>query len=283
MGNMLQLTISVVMILSLFHLHNEVSAQSSLQIDQWIKQLESEDWEIREAAANSLIGLPQEFITDKVMKALVNELEREGLRKSASEGQQEYYGWLHDALAATRDNRVFPFIARIGAPTALIKYGDKGIVAILKRLDATTTCSARYYDIEVLSETLQQKPDGYVAQGRKSITDGYVAKGKIRTSIKEAIVKELDRSKHPDKSVEWFDIRAQECGNVRSRIARGLGYLAETGDNEALSILKTMAEKDPYFLDFSKRKDYKGPQMEYPVREDVQKILKELQKNEKKK
>lgn len=246
---------------------NEVLAQTPQQVDQLIKHLESKDWKKREAAASSLIGLPQELRTDKVMKALVDELERERLRKSAEEGQAEYYSWLFDALAATRDDRVFPFFARIGSPTALIKFGDKGIPYILEKLSEKKNCNERTAFVHYLGEALKPKEKGYVAQGA------------IRESIKKALLKAMNESKHPDKNIEWFEYRARECANVRIYIVRALGYFAETGDTDILPIIESLAKDDPYFA-VTKKTKQKGP---YDVREEAQKILEKLKANEKKK
>jgi hypothetical protein len=149
----------------------------------------------------------------------------------------------------------------------LVQFGDKGVDAILKKLDSATNCSEEFASVRFLADVLQIKKQGYVAQG---VT---------REKIKKMIIKVLDKSKQPDESVEWFEKRARECANVRVEIAIALGYLAETGDNEALPIIKTLAEKDPYFIDLSKKKDYKGPNKKYIVREEAQKIFERLKIN----
>lgn len=264
----------VALALIVFYASSDVMAQSSQQIDQWVQQLQSSNWRDRQVAASNLVMLPQELKNENVKAALIAELEREfdRVRKREFEkcpncddgGEMGYYIWLFNFVSNMRDDQAFSLFARIGVPTALVKYGDKGIVAILEKLDVATSCDERFFPIKVLSETLQQKKEGYVAQG------------KIRNSIKESIIKALDKSKHPDESVEWYEKRARECANVRVQIVKALGYLAEAGDKDVLPIIKTLAEKDPYFLDLSKKKGYKGPGKKYLVREEAQKVIEKL-------
>lgn len=265
----------ITLALIVFCANSSVMAQSAQQIDQWTAQLNSKDWRDRQTAASSLMELPVKLRTERIRRALIAELksEHDKIQKGTFEkcldceegvGELGYADWLLDTVSNFKDDEAFSFFVQIGYTPALLKYGDRGIVAIVKKLDAATSCNARFFDIKVLSEILKQEKGSDIAQG------------KIRNSIKASIIKALDKSKHPDKSVEWFDIRAKECGNVRIQIARALSYLPEAGDNEAMPIIITLAENDPYFVDLSKKKDYKGPEKIYFVRDEAQKIVDRL-------
>jgi len=252
--------------------HNYVMAQSSPQINHWVEQLQSSNWRDRQMAASSLINLPVELKTREVKSALIAELEREFERIQKREfekclncddgDEMGYYTWLFDSISNMKDDQAFALFIRIGVPTALAKYGDKGIIAILEKLDTTTSCNEKYAPIRVLEETLKQKAEGYIAQG------------KVRSSIKKSMINELDKSKQPNTSVEWYEKRARECANVRVQIVRALSHLAEAGDKEVLPLIKELAENDPYFINLRKNKDDKGPEKKYLVREEAYKFLK---------
>ncbi len=164
----------------------------------------------------------------------------------------------------------------LGGGTAVARslhnIGESAIDPLIKKLHDQVV---GYRSSAAYALGLFLKPDG----------GEYIAKDEIREKIKHALIKELKnpRNKNPEKNIEWYEVRAEERAEVRLNIVRGLGYLAVTGDNEVIPMIKSAAEEDPYFLDMSKKKNYQGPQKRYSVREEAQKILEKLKANENKK
>jgi|SRR3990172_2784965 len=244
---------------------NNVLAQSTTDIDGWIKQLQSQNWQERENAVLNLLSLPAVQKTDNVIKALIDELERENYKKVYEGEEGEYLSMLLKGVAAMRDDRAFPLLKKIGAPDGLIQYGDKGVVAILDNLKRKPTCNEKYYSVRILTESLQLKKAGYVAHGT------------IRQKIKKDMLKMLEESKHPDKNknIEWYDYRARECARVRFQITRALGYFAETGDAEVLPYIESLAKHDPYYW-VPKGKPDDESNRKYDVRDEAKTVIDEL-------
>jgi len=217
-----------------------------------------------------LLALPESMKTDTVKKVLIDELEKEfdRIQKGDFEkclncddgGEQGYYSWLFDAVSDMKDDRAFPLFVRIGSPTALVKYGDKGVRAILEILKTKSTCNAKSASIEALVKVLAPNKEGYVAQGA------------IREQTKKALMKTLEESKHPDKKIEWHEYRARECANVRIYIVRAAGYLAESEDVEILPIIESLAKNDPYYWIPGGKRDEESNR-KYDVRDEAQKVL----------
>ncbi len=109
--------------------------------------------------------------------------------------------------------------------------------------------------------------------------------GETKKKIKQELIKELNnvRNRNPEQSIPWYEIRARERADVRRNIVTALGYLAESGDKEVVPIIESLAKDDPFFLDMSRKKDYKGPVKKYLVREEAEKILEKLKADERKK
>jgi len=103
----------------------------------------------------------------------------------------------------------------------------------------------------------------------------------MKDKIKKAFLDELKDplNKNPDIGIDWYEHRASERASVRRSILQGLGYLALSGDNDVLFLIKSAAEEDPYYLDMSKKTNYTGPKKRYMVREEAQKILDSLKAN----
>jgi len=166
---------------------NEVSAQSQEQIDKWIKQLESSDWRKREEASNMLSGLKPELRTDTVMNALIAEIERCGKNmKGMEEGEAETCRALFYSVAALQDDRAFPYYVRVGSPVALVKYGDKGIKAILEQLDSWKSCAEKIMVVDVLGDAINQGAGRYKKKG-------YIAQGPVKEGVNQ------DRAKFPER------------------------------------------------------------------------------------
>ena len=207
--------------------------------------------------------------TDEVKKALISEMENEfdRIQKGINdEGEQEYYSWLYDEVSNMKDERALPFFLKLGSPTALAKYGDKGVFAIVENLNKISTCSEELASVHILAEVVQQKEQGYTAQGV------------VRQSVKKAMLDTLKKSKQPQQNIEWYEKRARECANVRTEIVKGLGHLAETGDADVIPVIKSIAVDDPFYVDMSKMKDHKGPEKKYLVREEAQNVIQKLRK-----
>ena len=152
-------------------LSNTITAQSPEDIDKWVKQLKLKNWREREKAASALTRLPQEEKTANVRKALTDELAREydvltnrGSKerirdRGEEDGEWDYYIWLFNSLSS--DELAFPLMERIGVPEVLVKYGDKGVLAVLKKLDLSTNCNDEFESVRVLTATLMSDKEGY--------------------------------------------------------------------------------------------------------------------------
>jgi hypothetical protein len=257
------------------------SAQPQDQdIDHWIKQLQDRDWRVREDAFSKLALLPPKLKTDKVKKALINELanELEKIETNNIEacpdndcgegGEEGYFNSLMETVAELHDERALPLFIKIGSPTFLVKFGDKGVNIILQNLDTKTKCGERLASVKILSEVLRQDKHGYVAQGS------------IRQGIKKIMINTLEQSQNPDKNIEWYKQRATECANVRIYIVRAFGSFAESGDEDVVPIIKSIAEKDSYDrANLSNKPNDQRAGNKYIVREEAQKILENLKNN----
>jgi hypothetical protein len=238
------------------------------------KLANNQDWRARREVAWELHLIPNDVKSDEVRKALIDELMREYEKLKAGKMREcrdsidcddevQYYSWLFDIVADMKDDRAFPFFKNLGSSIALLKYGDKGIEEILKNIESKN-CGEADADLYCLEKAVEPKEAGYIA------------KGAVREKIKQKLIKSLNKYKHPEKGIEWYEVRTRECAGARLQIVRALGHLAETGDAGVLPTIKTLAQEDPYFLDLSKKKDYTGPQKKYLVREEAQKVLEGL-------
>ena len=207
-------------------------------VDELIKQMQSPKWQDREQAVSRLVALPEGAKTDAVKKILIDELEKEfdRIQKGTFEGdgEQEYYSELYDEVSNMRDERALPFFIKLGSPTALAKYGDKGIPVILEKLDKTATCSESLAYVHILAEALEKKEQGYTPVGA------------TRQSIKKTMITALKKYKQPQENIEWYEKRARECANVRMEVVKGLGHLAETSEADVIPIIKSIAMDDPF-------------------------------------
>jgi len=214
-----------------------------------------------------------QYITNEIISVAEADQKREEYL-SAGEAGELYISQLVKALGNTHDPRAVPYLMRFfGGGTAvdrsLVKIGDAAIDPLLLKL---SNDSPGYRSSAALALSLFLKPN----------QQGSAAKGKEKDKIKEALIKEWRNpiNQNPERSIQWYGIRAQERANVRRNIITALGYLAETEDKDVVPIIESAAEKDPYYLDMSKKKDYTGPQKRYPVREEASKILERLKEKE---
>lgn len=185
-----------------------------------------------------------------------------------------YYSAIIDALGNTRDARAIPYlIDNLGSGTAvsrsLRKIGSAAIDPLIIKLHS---------DVVGYRERAAHALGMFLRPDDKQHLDN----NEIREKIKKAFLEELkvSRNQNPDKSIDWYEIRSSELASVRKNILQGLGYLAEAGDNNVLFLIKSAAEKDPYYLDMSKKSNYSGPKKRYIVREEARKILDRLNNNE---
>jgi len=254
-------------LLLIFCAANEVLAQTPGQIDQLVKQLGSKEWQKREQAASTLMNLPPELRSEKVMVALVKELEKQfftGGHKYEGEGEMEYSMWLMNAIASLQDDRAFPLIVKIGAPSAILRYGDKGMLAMIDKLKDMEACgSRREAFITYLGKAIEKKDKDYVAQGE------------IAKKIKRVLVEALEVSRHPTIKGERSEGIARECAGVRGRAVKALGVLADSGDTEVLPIIESLSKGDPYYW-VPKGKPDEESNRKYDVREEAQKVIDEL-------
>jgi hypothetical protein len=242
--------------------------QNKADIEQNLKKINSANWEERADAAFWLAALPPELKTKQVKKALINELDKEFTRvskESVESGESEYYSYLFDVVAEMKDDMAFPVFVKIGSPTALVKYGDKGIAIILNKLDYNS-CTELSAPINTLCKVLNHQNNDI------KITP------ETKEKVKRAIIKALNESKQPKENIEWFEIRASECAFIRQVAVRALGYLANEGERDLIPIIEDLAKNDPYYLDFSKKKNYQGERKKYLVREEAQKALEKLRR-----
>ena len=93
-------------------------------------------------------------------------------------------------------------------------------------------------------------------------------------TVSDAFITKLYKSSITEEIVN--EIRAKERANIRGNILKGLGHLAKSGDSSVIPLIRSAAEDDPYSIDMSKKTNFKGPQKRYTVREEAQKILKEV-------
>ena len=68
------------------------------------------------------------------------------------------------------------------------------------------------------------------------------------------------------------------CMTYKLWAIRGLGEIAMQGDKEVIPLIEKVSKEDKFFRDYSKKPNYTGPKIRYPVREEAQKILEKLKK-----
>ena len=212
-------------------------------------------------------------LTDEIIETILNLAEKEQKGKEYTmrgELGEEYLSQLIIALGNTKNPRAIPYLIEyLGSGTSvahsLHRIGEPAIDPLIKKLhdEMIGNRSSASYALGLFL-----KPD----------EDGYLAKVEVREKIKWSLIKELgdSRNKQPEKSIEWYKFRAEERAEVRTNIVRALGYLAGSGDTDVIPLIESAAEGDPYFLDMSKKKDYRGPEKKYSVREEAQKVLKKI-------
>jgi hypothetical protein len=193
----------------------------------WLSQLQHPDWRKRERAAVYLTNLQPEFMNDTVRIALISELEKqfEKIRKGDFEpcldcddgGEEGYYSWLFEAIAKMRDERALPLFSRIGSPTALAYYGERGIRVVLDNLKRTGVRGASG-TIVILSRVVDRERGGFA---------GYVATGEVLKEIKESLIMAAKDS-IADDLVRVFGIRG----------------LKNIGEGDVLPILEAIAMTD---------------------------------------
>lgn len=253
--------------------------ESEEQINQWIEQLNAEDWRTRSIAVSHLDHLKENQKTEKVKNSLINLLrkeiiiEKDGKEyirtaiKSQGEGEgfMEYIGLLLDAVANLRDVRTIPIFVEYTSwgRRMLPEIGEPAVEPLIEKLNNSMNAVTAF----TLGEMVKPKDKGYVA------------KGKTREKIKQSLIKALEKSKHPtDKKIEWYEHRAMKFAVIRRAVVHALGNF---GDADVIPRIKKIAKEDPYFQDFTKKKNYKGPKKRYMVREEAERVLKQLEANKK--
>lgn len=243
-------------------------AQAEIETSQSLQQLQSDDWQVRQDAAYILNQLPESMKTDQIKKALIEELEKEYIKINSGEyykgsgdhgNEEDYYSWLFDVVSDFVDDRAFPIFVMIGSPTALIKYGEKGLDVIIEDFEKKDCFEGQAY-IYVFNKWLKQKSESHVVSGKKQ-----------KEKIKKALLKGIDKFRDPPKVQENYEPKASMCATARINILKSLAIMAESGDQETTSKIMQIAKDDPYIN--SKNE----PEQKYIVREEANKILEKLQ------
>jgi hypothetical protein len=221
---------------------------------------------------NSELPLSKETVEQILILAEKEQKEKESTTKG--ELGELYYSAIIDALGNTRDSRAVPFLAGYffdsgtAVSKSLRKIGPAAIDPLIAKLHDDVV-GFRASAANALGFLL--KPDD----------SEYVATNELREKIKKVLIQELkeSRNQNPDKGIPWYEIRAQERAQVRLFIIRGLSYLANAGDKEALALIKAVAKEDAYYIDMRTKKNYSGPQKIYLVRDEAQIIIDGLKKS----
>ncbi len=264
--------------LSILIFNNQVfsNEKSEEKISQWIKQLNDEDWRIRDRTVAYLNKLEENQKTEKVKAALISLLKKEIIIEKdgkeivrqgipcpppcEGEGHMEYVMNLVEVVAQLRDPRTIPFLVQLTSfPEVRIAIVEMGEPVIEPLIDQLINGLNKLDAARTLGLMVKKKEKGYITSA--------TTKGKI----KQALLKALQANKHPmDKSIEWYEVRAMQRARVRLAIVEAL---AEFSDKDLIPVLQGIAKNDPY----SYTKDF-GPVGTNPVREEAQKILEKLKK-----
>ncbi len=173
--------------------------------------------------------------------------------KVGTEGEGEYFGKLMEKAGRLKDPRAIPALLncldqRLAA-NSLILIGIESIPGLIKAMensDRAVRANAAFAIGEIFSKSTSTQ-----------LTSAQLL---MKNELKRILIREL-------KDKEWI---------VRKNVIHALGYFP---DADVIPIIKKIANEDPYFKDFSKKKNYTGPKKRYIVREEAQKVLEKL-KNE---
>jgi len=259
------------------------------QIDSWLQQLNNSNWQVRSGASRSLFyclsDSNDEKLIEKIKTTLIEQLIKEidwnengQLKDETRAGESgDYLFDLAEYVASFKDTRAIPSLVRFGpfgsVREALLEFGEPAAIEILNRLEikfpALGSLGKKGY-IEILGEMTKPKNNGYVAEG------------KIRNEIKQALIKILETTIYPeDKNIKWYYEIAEQQSLPRKAAINALGNL---GDTDIIPIIKSIAEKDSfsYMKDASIMGGKKGEKITiYPVREAAKKVLEELKARQK--
>jgi len=264
-------------LLSTLNLSIKVYSCEKNQIDSLLKQLDNKDWIVRSKASYSLYQciekLNDQKVVDSIKNALIDLLAREitlidaNQFKDTTPGGEggEYLANLAENVATFKNVRSIPtlmrFMSIMSVMKTLVEFGDPVVDLILKELE-NSDIQYKGTLVKALGEMVKTKDRGYVAEG------------KTRDKIKQALINVLEESKHPtDKTIKWYEVRAMQMAGVRVKVIIALGNL---GDEDVIPIIEKVVQEDPYFLDLSKKNNYAGPEKRYIVREEAMKVLEQL-------
>ena len=240
---------------------------SEADIERYYTKIKSADFEERNEAVNSFINLkPEKYneemiveikslfiremnMEDEVYKFFTTGGTTDTLPTSMTYQNSEAYGLYRVNLCHLAgmigDKKLLPLLVKKCLRSdVLLDFGDDAVQLILDGFSNTSNPIRKMTTISVLGEMVKPKKKGYVA------------KGKNRTKIKNALIKATnDENKH-----------------VRTVSVRALG---NSGDKDVISVLEKVAREDKYKV---KKKDKLGKEIEeiYPVREEAKKALEKL-------
>jgi len=245
-------------------------------VDTWLSQIKSNNWRERSSASFKLYNLPKDLQTDGIKTALINEFISEYHRfrdgtaeKCISEENCEdnYYSWLYDIVSDMKDDRAFPVFMEIGSPTALAKYGEKGIEVIANNLN-NVDCNYGLIHVKSIKHFIEENEHS-----------GKISK-QLEKSIKRSLLSSFKTMNNPSKVDKTYKYRARECARVRIQVIKTLDYYVRDGDTEVIESLKGVADKDRYYHGLG----FEGKQSEkrYMVREEATKILEKSDVNKSK-
>lgn len=176
-----------------------------------------------------------------------------------SEQFAQYYGFLATIIGESRDERALPLLAEnYPDPRVLNKFGSLAVDPVITALRTSENDTKRHSEVLVLSYILEDKKEGYIANGEK--------RDKIKKILIECALS--DRA--------FF---------VRASAVRALG---NSGDQDLLPVLEKIAISDPYHFETKAAagidKDVAPgqPITRYPIRLTAQEALKKLREGRKK-
>lgn len=193
-------------------------------------------------------------VSDEIMEVIGGLKKYPDWRKNkvGTEGEGEYFGELMEKAGRLKDPRAIPALLncldqRLAA-NSLILIGIESIPGLIKAMensDRAVRANAAFAIGEIFSKSTSTQ-----------LTSAQLL---MKNELKRILIREL-------KDKEWM---------VRKNVIHALGYFP---DADVIPIIKKIAKEDPYFQDFSKKENYTGPKIRYPVREEAEKILDKLKK-----
>ena len=242
-------------------------AQTNRKVQEAVSYLESPNWKYRYKGILLFNSNLELLDNEEAKEAIINLLVKEGKHidlkgggiwgdeivadtdkdEDIGEGQANYLYELSKIAVKSKDNRVIRSLVKVGFIEEVSVFGSDAIEDVLQELE-TENITRQNRAIVALTNIITSK------------SGGDIPNQDIKNKVKKKVLKKID-NKFLKMSIVYF-----------------LGELAFCGDKDVVPIIEKMANEDPYFQDFSKKKNYTGPKIRYPVREEAQKVLGKLKK-----